>query len=254
MNNIEVKNLTFSFKENNVFTDLNFMIKSESFTSIIINNGKTTFMNILSGIINTNSVYIDNKKITMNEINKIGYVYANNIFTNEIVKDEILFGLNNINNRESEILLNEVVDLFDIKEILNYNIRYLNSREKTIVKLASALIKKPEILIIDDILNIFNNLEKDKIFKILKKLNQKQNMTIINITSNIEEVLYSKDAIVIDKKVIIKGKTKKVLEEIKQIEQFGLPFIVDLSNKLKYYEVIDKLILKKDEMVDAIWD
>lgn len=254
MDKIEVKNLTFSFKENNVFTDLNFMIKSESFTSIIINNGKTTFMNILSGIINTNSVYIDNKKITMNEINKIGYVYANNIFTNEIVKDEILFGLNNINNRESEILLNEVVDLFDIKEILNYNIRYLNSREKTIVKLASALIKKPEILIIDDILNIFNNLEKDKIFKILKKLNQKQNMTIINITSNIEEVLYSKDAIVIDKKVIIKGKTKKVLEEIKQIEQFGLPFIVDLSNKLKYYEVIDKLILKKDEMVDAIWD
>ena len=32
-----------------------------------------------------------------------------------------------------------------------------------------------------------------------------------------------------------------------------LPFMVDLSNRLEYYNLIDKIITDKNELVDEIW-
>lgn len=245
MNKLEIKNLSFSFK-NEIFKDLNFEINKDSFVSIIMPSGKTTLMNILAGIIKTKNVYLDNKLITKNDIKKIGYVFENDIFEGETVKEELLIGANGkIEN------YNEIITLFNLKRIENYSIKYLSKREKKIVKIAFALAKKPELIIFDNAFDIFSN--KEKIFKIIKKI---PNLTIINITSNIEEVLYGKELIIINKNVLISGKTKKILEDIKQIEKLklGLPFMVDLSNKLRYYDLLDKIIFDDSKLVNEIWN
>ena len=76
------------------------------------------------------------------------------------------------------------------------------------------------------------------------------------LTNDVEELIYGNEIIIIDKTNILSGKTSKVLKEVKQLEELklGLPFMVDLSNKLKYYDLVDENILKIDKMVEKIWE
>lgn len=251
MKDLEVKNLNLTFKKEDIFTDLSFCVKSGTFTSILINKNKKSLMNILANIIKTNNVYINDKNITREDIKKIGYVFEQDLFICETVEEEILYGLD---SSEYEEDLENILSLLNITDLRKMSIKYLSKTEKKLVKLGASLIKKPDILILDNTFGIFKN--KDKIIKILKKINKENKMTIINLTNDVEELIYGNEIIIIDKTNILSGKTSKVLKEVKQLEELklGLPFMVDLSNKLKYYDLVDENILKIDKMVEKIWE
>lgn len=251
MKDLEVKNLNLTFKKEDIFTDLSFCVKSGTFTSILINKNKKSLMNILANIIKTNNVYVNDKNITREDIKKIGYVFEQGLFICETVEEEILYGLD---SSEYEEDLENILSLLNITDLRKMSIKYLSKTEKKLVKLGASLIKKPDILILDNTFGIFKN--KDKIIKILKKINKENKMTIINLTNDVEELIYGNEIIIIDKTNILSGKTSKVLKEVKQLEELklGLPFMVDLSNKLKYYDLVDENILKIDKMVEKIWE
>ena len=48
---------------------------------------------------------------------------------------------------------------------------------------------------------------------------------------------------------------EKVLEKEKDFKQanLNLPFIADLSIKLGYYGLLNKIVLDKNKMVDILW-
>ena len=85
--------------------------------------------------------------------------------------------------------------------------------------------------------------------KILVDLNNTDGLTVINITHNSEELLYGTDIVILNKgKIVDNGETKEVLRHEKSFKKNGLelPFVVDLSYKLKYVIlIILKLNLKK---------
>ena len=71
-----------------------------------------------------------------------------------------------------------------------------------------------------------------------------------------DETLYGDRLIVIDKgNIVLDGKTSEVLLEEKTFNKLGLtlPFLAELSIKLKYYGLVDEMILDMDEMVDKLW-
>ena len=97
--------------------------------------------------------------------------------------------------------------------------------------------------------------EKKHIFEILKELNKK-GMTILNITHDLDESLYSNDILVLqDGKIILHDTKENVLKEEQIMKKAGLelPFLADLSIRLIYYGVLDHMILDMDEMVNTIW-
>jgi len=53
----------------------------------------------------------------------------------------------------------------------------------------------------------------------------------------------------------MEGKKELVLQEEKILKKLGfnLPFIVELSNGLKYYGVIDKVYFNNEELVNVLW-
>lgn len=72
----------------------------------------------------------------------------------------------------------------------------------------------------------------------------------------IEETLWLDYLIVIhEEKVIMEGKSKLVLQEEKILKKLGfnLPFIVELSNSLKYYQLVDKTYFDSLELVEDLW-
>lgn len=95
--------------------------------------------------------------------------------------------------------------------------------------------------------------EKMEIFKLLKK----QNISYINVTSNVEDTIYSDYIFVYDgNKLVLEGSRNEVLKEEKTLKRlgYGLPFVVDLSIQLNYYDIFNKVYYDLDELVRALWN
>ena len=113
-----------------------------------------------------------------------------------------------------------------------------------------------KLLIIDDAFSMLDIIQKEKIFKLLKKLNREKKTTIVYLTSDVESIVYGKSIAIISNKTIIKNEPlKTILKDEKSFKSAKqkLPFMADLSLKLKYYNLIDDIILEESKMVDALW-
>lgn len=267
MNIIEIKNLNFNYNDKQIFQDFNLNIKKSSFTTIIGLNGsgKSTLIKILLGLLDYNGeikidgLILNNKNI--NEIRKkIGVVFENpdNQFVAETVMDDIAFSLENLQTNPLEIKtkVKEIAEYIGISKLLERVPHSLSGGEKQLVALASALVHEPKILILDEALTMVDIKVRKKIYDILEDLHKNKDITIINVTHDMDEVLYGEDIILLDKgNIILKGLKEEVLLEEKVFNKLNLelPFMVSLSIKLKYYGLVDRLIFDMEEMVDEIW-
>lgn len=250
---LEISDLNFSYNKKTIFENLNLKIKEGDFLFITGSTscGKTTLIKILAGLIKTNIKTLEKKEI--------GIVFDNpeNFFVAETVKEEISFTLINLKYKKTEIekKVKEITSLLKIEYLLDYNPHSLSGGEKELVSLAAALINNPKLLLIDGTFAMLDELTKEKIMKLLKKLNKEQKLTIICTTANLEDVLYGKELVLIDKKVVLKEKIKNAFNDEKIFKKYNLelPFLASLSHKLKYYGLIDKIILNMDKMVNELW-
>ena len=263
---ITIRNLTFKYRTKDLFNDVNMDIEKGKITSIIGPNGsgKSTLVKILVGLyryngkieINNIPLLKDNRK----EIRKsIGVVFTNpdNQFVAETVMDDIAFTLENMNYKKNIIKkkIEEISKYLGIYDILECNPHDLNSNQKQLVSLASALVHDPKILILDEALTMLDPYDKEKILNILKELNNK-GLTILNISHDIEDTLISDYIYVLDKgKIILNGPKEEVYKEEDVLHKLGfeLPFMVELSNRLIFYDLIDHVIYNMEEMVDTLW-
>ena len=264
---VDIKNLTFNYGKTELFNNFNLEIESGTWVSILGANGagKSTLVKLLIGLLkNNNKIIID--QITLNrggikQIRKmLGIVFDNPEiqFVAETVQDELAFSLENLNYSKEDIKKNvlEVSKLINIENLLNIEPHRLSGGQMQKVAIASALILKPKILILDEALSMIDPYDKDEIMKKLKRYHKENNTTILNFTSDIEETVYS-DRIVglYNGKLGIDGPAKGVLNEERAMKKLGLdlPFTVDLAMKLKLYGLIDDIELDMDKMVNKIW-
>ena len=263
---IKITNLNFNYKSKQLFNGLNMEIEKGKITSIIGPNGsgKSTLVKILIGLYNYNGTIKINDilllKDNIKEIRKsIGVVFTNpdNQFVAETVMDDIAFTLENMNYKKKDIRkkIEEITKYLGIYDILEYNPHDLNSNQKQLVSLASALVHNPKILILDEALTMLDPFDKEKILNILKELNDK-GLTILNISHDIEDTLISDKIYVLDKgKIVLSGTKDEVYKEEDLLHKLGfeLPFMVELSNRLMFYDLIDHVIYDMEEMVDSLW-
>lgn len=264
---IKINNLSFRYKNKFVFDKFNLSVKEGEWLSIVGPNGsgKSTLVKIIVGLLESDSVItIDNlilNKENLKHIRKrIGVVFENadDSFVAETVADDIAFTLENLAYKPKEIdkMVKEIAGVFKIEHLLDKEPHQLSGGEKQKVALAAALVARPKILIVDDALEMVDDNAKREIFKCLKKLHKENKLTIITVTHNLEETYNADRMLVINAgNVLIDGPVKDVLQEDKIFYRIGLdvPFMIDLSIKLKLYGLIDRTILDMDEMVDAIW-
>ena len=95
--------------------------------------------------------------------------------------------------------------------------------------------------------------EKSELLEILKR----RNVSFVNITSNVEDVIYSDYLIVYDDdKKILEGNKEMVLRNEKLLKRlgYGIPFVVDLSIQLNYYDIFDTVYYDMDKLTEALWN
>ena len=266
-NIIFIDNISFKYGERQIYKDFSLKVDKGDFLSIIGPNGsgKSTLIRILLGL------YVATGKITvcgleMNGKNvreimkKVGVVLENpdDQFVAETVMHDIAFSLENLRVPAKEIRSKvfEVAKYLGIEDILDKEPHSISGGQKQLVALACALVTDPEILILDEAFSMIDIDTRDKIYDILKDLNENKNITIINVTHDEEDLLHGNKILILNDGEIVKyGFNKEVLSDEKAFTKYNLklPFMVDLSTKLKYYGLVDDIILDMDEMVDLLW-
>lgn len=264
MNNIIcIKNLNY----NSILHNINLEIKRGSWNTIVGPNasGKSTLIKVLSGLISVDSnITIDSIILNNNNImdirKNIGVVFddVDNSFVCETVYDELALILRNLNYNDSYIdsTVKKFSNIFKLDSILFRNAHELSGGEKQRVAIASSLVHYPKVLFLDESLSMLDDINRFEILDILKSFSIQNELTIVSVTHNLDECEYSDNIIVFNKgEVILSGPTKAVLEYDRLLNRLGIeiPFVIDLSLKLKLYGLIDDIYFDMDELVGVLW-
>lgn len=268
MSTVTVNNLSFGYGDKEVLKDITFKIKIPSLVSVVGSNncGKTTLIKCMAGIMPIEeSVLIDdiilNKKNIRKYSRNIGVVFSldqNQFLFNRVI-DEITFPLGNLNysKRHMKDALDDVVKLLFLDDVLNKEVWELTHVEKIKVLLATAIVHKPTVLFLDDILVGLNDEDKERIILLLKRIIRELKIIVVLTTSTLSDTIYS-DAILVldDGKVKYSGKLEDILKHDNVLTKLGIdiPIMMDMSLKLQFYDLLDKVILNPEEMVDELWD
>lgn len=266
-NILEIKNLNFKYGRTTIYNNFNLTVKEGSYISIAGNNtsGKTTLIKLISGILpSKNAVtigysYADNNRIH-DHSKDLGIVFGNslNSFLFEDVYREMAFPLENLSVPVEE-MENRIITLsriFGISKLLDKKTSDLTNSEKQEVLLVIALLHKPRILLLDNSFSMMNKTTKERIKKALRQYQKENNLTILLTTNNLEDTIDSDYLYVINKgEVVIEGEPFTVFKEDILLNRLGLslPFMVDLSLKLEFYELLDKIETDVDRMVNTLW-
>ena len=258
---LEINNLNYGY-----FKNFNAFFNRETFYSVVGGNdsGKTTLFKLISGfIMSNNSISCNNILLNSNNI----YQYIQNIgvvervnknsFIYKKVSDELVYPLYNLgySKKKIETRIKDVLDIFEV-DFIDKNINELNYHDRQILLIILAILHKPKVLLLDSVLSVFSKNEKKKLIKVLKTFMQKEKLTVINFTLCLDEAVYSNRIIVLSEfRIIDECMPSKIYEDDKMFYQNGLeiPFITDLSIKLKMYDLISKNYDNMKEMVDDIW-
>lgn len=227
------------------------------------NSGKTTLLRILSSFYETNNMIMCNNillngKNRMMYLKQIGVVKKldSNSFFCQRVLDELELPLINLGYRKEERRkrINKILNVFNLDNAIDKNIANLSAFERQKLLFVISLLHYPKVLLIDDALELLKKSEKQEIIESLLNL-KKEGLTILHFTSNLENVFFDdKEFLLYDYKII-----KFNIEDLFKNDKFfidhhlDMPFICDLSNKLKLYDIVNRDYLNLEEMVNDIW-
>lgn len=227
--NIDIKfnNLNFTYPNSNVNNLKNIFLTIKSGTTLGIlgktASGKTTLVKQLLDLYVTqkDNIFISGKK--SNEINfkylrsKIGYVPQNHMIFSDSIKNNIKFS----DQDASDEKLDNAIYIADLKKdiekfekgidtITGEKGISLSGGQKQRIAIARAIIKDPEILILDDALSALDANTEKNILKRLRK--HRKNKTTIIVSHRISQVQDCDNIIVLDNgKIIEEGKHEKLI-------------------------------------------
>lgn len=248
MQAIKVENLNFDYnEEQRTIHDVSFEIPQGSYTTIIGHNGsgKSTIAKLIMGLLEKKSgrIEIDGTELTESTLDqirgKIGIVFQNpdNQFIGSTVRDDIAFGLeNHCFPRES---MDEIIETMAAKvnmtDFLNSEPTKLSGGQKQRVAIASVLAMNLNIIVFDEATSMLDPKGKKEINALIKEIHDKQKLTVISITHDIEEVAQSDNVVVVDQGTIaLVGRPEEIFKDEKMMVRMKLdiPFEYKLRNAL----------------------
>ncbi len=276
MNKIEIaisfENVSFRYKKKTdlILDNISFNVKKGSSLTVIgINgSGKSTIAKIISGLLLhfEGKVTIFDKILTEKNyqsiIKEVGFVFQNpeNQFIGEDVENDIAFGLENTNVSPNEMVfkIKNIVQKLGLQSIFNMEPVNLSGGDKQKVAIASVLVTEPKIIIFDEPTSMLDHKAQLEILKIIDLLKKDPSITVIEITHDIERILFADQVLVMKEgKTTFFGDLKNLLLKrhlILDSSGLELPFIYKLSQNLKKNKIIDQIFLDEKELLNHLWN
>ncbi len=191
---IRLKNLSFSYTPQNgaILRDISLEIGPASHVVITGPDraGKTTLAKLIKGLLEPTSGCVSRPPNSATEIGYLGGDPRDSL-VGISVEEDIAFGLENLGLSEPEMeeRLCQAVRSIGLDSIRRRLIESLSGGEQQKVALAGMLAMGVTILVLDEALNMLDKSARRAIRSLLADLRAKREMTVIEITNNLEDVL-----------------------------------------------------------------
>ena len=250
-------------------SNINLEIKQGEFVCLLGKNGsgKSTLAKLLNGLNlpTSGEVLVDGistkDESKVYEIRKkVGIVFQNpdDQIISSIVEEDIAFGPENLNLDSSAI--QERVD-YALESVSMMQYKYadpshLSGGQKQKIAIAGQLALKQDVIVFDEPMSMLDEKDRADLLTVIKKLNKEDNITIILITHNASEAIYS-DRIIALKKGVIEydGPTKSFFANKETVLSLGVE--IPVANKIAYklsehIGGFDQKIITKEDLVSQI--
>ncbi len=242
---IETKNLTKKYKNKTVVNNINMKIEKGKIYGLLGKNGagKTTTMRMLLNIAKKTSgeILIQGKQANQETYKKIGSIIETPGFYENLTATENLTIISKIRENYSKENIKRVLKEVSLEDN-NKQFKDYSLGMKQRLAIASAIMHKPDILILDEPINGLDPIGIKEIRNLLKKLSEENNTTILISSHILSEIENIADIIgVMDNGKLIKELTKEELH--KQLNK-NVTFEVSDINRANL--ILRKIGLQKD--------
>ena len=255
---IEIENLWHIYPDGpSALNNVSLSICKGEFVAIMGRNasGKTTLVKHINGLLRPTKGKvrvsgIDTQRATIAELaRKVGFVFQNpndHLFA-DTVEDETAFILKNLGYKDGEITsrVDEMLEMFNLKVYRKQYPRSLSGGERQRVALASILVAKPEVLILDEPTRGMEHRLKGELMRFLDGYRENGN-TVILVTHDVETVAEYADRVILlgEGKVVVDGGKRDVLSRA----LFFSPQINRLVQAFEKYGVPDNILTVDDAL------
>ena len=269
---IDVKNLSFRYKESQEYydvKDITFHVKRGEWLSIVGHNGsgKSTTVRLIDGLLEAESgeIAIDGQRLTEGNVwsirRQIGMVFQNpdNQFVGATVEDDVAFGLENqgLSRQEMKKRVEEALALVGMLDFKKREPARLSGGQKQRVAIAGVVALRPAILILDEATSMLDPEGRRELIETVKAIRKDYDMTVISITHDLEEVAMSDRVLVMKKGEIESTSSPRELFSRTDLDQIGLddPFANQLKHSLSQngYDLPENY-LTESELEDKLWE
>ena len=269
---VDVKNLSFRYKENQEYydvKDITFHVKRGEWLSIVGHNGsgKSTTVRLIDGLLEAESgeIVIDGQRLTEENVWKIrrqiGMVFQNpdNQFVGATVEDDVAFGLENqgLSRQEMKKRVEEALALVGMLDFKKREPARLSGGQKQRVAIAGVVALRPAILILDEATSMLDPEGRRELIDTVKGIRKDYDMTVISITHDLEEVAMSDRVLIMKKGEIESTSSPRELFSRNDLDQIGLddPFANQLKHSLSQngYDLPENY-LTESELEDKLWE
>jgi zinc transport system ATP-binding protein len=211
-NIIEIKNVTVNINGMMILEDVSFDVSRGDVVGIVGPNGggKTTLLNTMLGIVKPSSgtVRLFGHSIDgFRDYNRIGYVAQHAIQFDPIfpatVEEIVSLGtisrksLGKRISKENKQAVRNAMELVDIESIKDKKISDLSGGQKQRVFIAKALVRSPELLILDEATSGLDICIQDRFITLLRKLRKDRDITVLTVSHDLSGVMCQANRLVV---------------------------------------------------------
>lgn len=258
----KIENFSFTYpEEKRVINNISFGVNEGDFVVISGKSGcgKTTLLKHLKPSLKPEGkieglVILDEE--IENDDTKIGFVFQNP--DDQIVMDkvwhEIAFGLENlaVPLKQMKRRVGEIVNYFNLQNIINKDTQSLSGGEKQLVNLASVMVMNPKVILLDEATAQLDPVNREEFIKILKQINDDFNVTIIFVEHQLEGLLNVANRLIVmdEGNIVIDDEIKPAVNEMLAK---GL-FVEALPNYVRVSALTDEVCLSIKDARKALED
>lgn len=207
---VETKNLSKVYGDKVAVNGLDIQIERGSFTAILGPNGagKSTTIQMLIGLLQPTS-----GQITYAEQTKLGVVFQNSVL------DANLTVVENLQIRAKQYKqvkagkIEQLIEQLGLTSFAKQRYGTLSGGQKRRVDIARALLNSPDLLFLDEPTTGLDIQTRESIWKLLKDLQQKENMTVVLTTHYLNEADDADKIYIVDHgQVIAQGSADQIKE------------------------------------------